>query len=193
MSWKGAIAGPVSQIWYLKDYWRPEYALKSITLLEDLLFAFLLVGLTGAMANIFLRKESVAGEKPDNKLIRYVIAVAIMLGSLFVFTNLLKLNSIYASGIGFVILALLIWRQRPDLIKPSITVALSFLILIGISYNLIFIFWPNMIQNFWFLQNISGIIILNIPLEEFLWFGTWGIIGSVLYEWKKGYYFTKSK
>jgi hypothetical protein len=66
---------------------------------------------------------------------------------------------------------------------------ICWILLTAVGYNIILVFWPAFIQDWWFWQNISRITVLNIPIEEFLWFGTWGLVGSIIYEWKKGYRF----
>jgi len=187
----GAIAGPVSQFWYLKDYWHPEYTFSHAPYIEDALFAFLAFGLSAGMLNVLLRLRSVPLEEYGNKRSRYVVAVIVLLGSLFLFTNYLGWNSIYASGVGFLLLAGIIWWQRPDLLKYSLAGGIIWVMGTAVMYNLVLLIWPNMIEDWWLWENISGKTFLNIPLEEFLWFGTWGLAGSVLWEWKHGAVFRR--
>jgi hypothetical protein len=190
----GSIAGPVSQIWYLRDYWHPAYTLGSkYGFIEDTIFAGLFVGITIVLYNFIFRVKSIPikKEKEIRKAVRAIILVSILIGSLIVFTNILHINSIYSSAIGFFIVAIWIWKNRPDLIKVSITGSIAMLLITAIGYNLLFLFWPDIISQWWFLQNISGILILGIPVEEFLWFSTWGLAGSPLYEWINNYKFRK--
>lgn len=189
LSVRGMIVGPISQYWYLKDYWRPEYILGKFGIVEDLLFAFLIIGFTGGVVNFLTRAKSCKIEGLFNSRRRYRVPALILVGSLLFFSTFLGLNSIYASGIGFSIIAALMWRQRPDLIRFSLVGAVIWITLIIIMYNLILIVWPNLIEQWWMWENISGIKILRIPIEEFLWFGTWGLCGSILYEWRHGHGF----
>lgn len=182
----GAIAGPVSQWWYLKDYWHPVYTLGGFGFLEDLLFAFFVCGITVGIANVFLNVESVPEKTLGDKGIRYIVALALMLGSLLVFTNVFGLNSIYASAVGFMLLALLIWHERPDLFKASLVGAVFWMVLAALAYTVVLSVWPTFISDWWDWKNISGVTFFYIPLEEFLWFGTWGLAGSVILEWKRG-------
>lgn len=185
----GAIAGPVSQYWYLQDYWVPKYTLGKFGFVEDLLFAFFVLGISGGVINILLRVKSTGTSKIREKWLRGILIVAVLIVSLLFFTDLCGLNSIYASMIGFVILTSLIWYQRSDLIKASIVGMIFWVVLTGIGYNVILVFWPTIFQEWWIWQNISKTTFLNIPIEEFLWFGGWGLMGSVIYEWRGNYYF----
>ncbi len=44
----------------------------------------------------------------------------------------------------------------------------------------------NVIQSFWLLENISGILILGVPIEELLWGFGWGMLAGSIYEFHKG-------
>jgi hypothetical protein len=193
ISLAGLIAGPVSQAWYLKDYWHPRYTLGEFGILEDLLFSFLIFGFSATVINIITRTKLVKIPNFKGSFFRSLIPLAILLGSLFIFTDLLGINSIYSSAIGFVILAVFLWSQRRDLIKYSLIEAIFWLFLTVIAYNILLLIWPNFINEWWLWENISGIKIARVPLEEYLWFGAWGLVGSVIYEWLRGYKFERLK
>ena len=185
----GSFAGPISQYWYLKDYWEPLYTLGAFGFLEDLLFAGLIFGISGGIISFLLRMKSVPQEGLENKIIRYGIAILVLVGSLFLGASVLNMNSIYVSSFGFLVLALIIWRDRPDLFKYSLMGATFWLLLAFVVYSGILLLWPNFIKEQWFLENISKITFSGIPLEEFLWFGSFGLVSVVIYEWKHGWKF----
>ncbi len=183
----GAPLGPLSQIYYLKDYWEPIFTLNNIGFIhiEDLMFAFLLVGITGVIYNFITGKKTIANKKTNiRKSIKNIsIFVSIIALSLIFLTNVLNINSIYSSSFAFVLTATLIWNLRKDLIRPSLIVGGIFAIFTFITYNILLIIFPDMIRDWWLLKNISGILINGVPLEEMIWFSGWGLVGSVLYEW----------
>jgi len=191
----GAISGPVSQIWYTTDYWLPEYLGSAYgvgaQLLQDLAFGGLIIGLTATVYNVFFNMKSVplrGGKRTGGRgvfrgAVRGLFLAALLVCSLSVFTGVLHLNSIYSSAIGFLIASALIWWKRPDLLKPSLVGFVYFFGMVAVGYNASFVFFPNLITKWWLLQNISGVLFLGVPLEEFLWFSTWGLVGTPLYEW----------
>ena len=189
LSLYGAIAGPISQLWYVQDYWHPIYTLGRFGIVEDMLFAAFVAGISGGVINLLLGVRSVESKELGNSWMRIVVAIALIIGALFLMTNVLKIDSIYASAISFVLLSGLILYQRPDLWKASLVGMIFWLCAIIPAYNVILLIWPRFIEDWWLWSNISGITLLNIPLEEYLWFGTWGLVGSIIYEWKGGYRF----
>ena len=115
----------------------------------------------------------------------------IAIGLLLVLSSLVGVNSIYASAIAFVVVAGIIWFQRPDLIQASLIGMLAWILLTAVGYHIILLFWPTIFAEWWLWSNISGITILQIPIEEFIWFSTWGLVGSVVYEWKHDFRFER--
>lgn len=78
----GSIAGPVSQIWYLRDYWHPAYTLGSkYGFIEDTIFAGLFVGITIVLYNFIFRVKSIPikKEKEIRKAVRAIILVSILI------------------------------------------------------------------------------------------------------------------
>jgi len=187
MSLYGAIAGPLSELWYLKDYWQPTFTLGQLGFIEDMLFGALLAGFSGGLISILFNVDTAATDKFKNKNSRRFIFIGAAVGALLLLTTIFKLNSIYSSVIAFLVITVFIWRERRDLIKYSLAGAGIWVFLAAIGYNIILLFWPTMIRDWWLWQNISRITFLRVPLEEYLWFGSWGLVGSVIFEWKRGY------
>ena len=63
---------------------------------------------------------------------------------------------------------------------------LSVGILMFLFYKIWIALYPNIIQHWWKLENISGILILGVPLEEIIWGFSWGIVGGTIYEFVRG-------
>jgi hypothetical protein len=93
---------------------------------------------------------------------------------------------IIAEAAGLIVLLLF----RKDLIRSSLTNGLVFMIM-AITGLFIFVqIYPGIIQKWWLLDKISGILIIGIPLEEYMWhFITGATIGPIYEILKsKGYY-----
>ena len=87
----------------------------------------------------------------------------------------------------FVLVAMAIWRRRPDLIQNSILIGLFLAVMSVIFYLFYLHLYPNIIKDWWLLHNISGILVFGIPIEEPIWFFLWGMMGGPLYEFCRGY------
>lgn len=183
MSILAAPLGPLSEFWYLKDYWSPEYF--SSFPIEDMLFAFLIGGI-GAVAY-----EELLGRRLINRHARkhnWLLGLFAIIGmtTLVTLNNILGINSIYASSLGFILPAVIIIIIRKDLLKDAF-ISGFFLVFISFLFYRIFIpLFPSIINRWWMLQNTSGILIVGIPLEELLWFFSWGMFDGPLYEFIMG-------
>ncbi len=67
------------------------------------------------------------------------------------------------------------------------------MILTGIMFVILHIWYPDIFINHWMLENLSGIFIIGIPLEEFLFAFSVGFTGSNVYEFFFGYTLVKEK
>ena len=187
------IVGPISELWYLKDYWRPETFMGWPIGIEDFLFGFFIGGISSVIY------EELIGKKHSNRLNRthhwslFLIPVVGIL--LFVFNVLFfyfQINSIYASIITFFLLALIILYFRRDLIIDSLMSGfLTGFVMLG-SYLIFLSLFPEAIQRWWLLDNISRILVYGIPIEELMWAFGWGMIGGPAYEFFTGLNFNKS-
>jgi len=178
------ILGPISEFFY-KDYWKPEYAFRYLPMLEDYLFGFFIGGISAVIYTAIFSKRLI---KKQKGILYWPMLFLIFTGlSILIILNLiLEINSIYASFIAFIIVISIIWWRRPDLIKNSIYSGLFLAIMSIILYLFYLKLYPNIIQDWWLLHNISGILIFGIPIEEPIWFFLWGMIGGPLYEfWQK--------
>jgi hypothetical protein len=100
---------------------------------------------------------------------------------------ILKLNTFISAILSFFIPTLIIWIKRKDLIKNSLISGFLLLIMAVLGYNLLNLITPGFFDVFWKFENIGKIIIFNIPLEEHIWYFTFGCFFGPLYEyWKQG-------
>jgi len=178
--------GPLSEVLYFKDYWRPEYLFTFFGFgIEDLCFAFFIGGI-GAVAyeEIFIKKlTKIRGE--SSKLLGILGLVGILL---LLFLNLvLGINSIYASSIAFIVLGIVILSYRRDLLKISIYNGIIVALIMLVFYIFYLSLFPNIIEDWWKLKNISGIFIFGAPIEEIIWGFAWGFLAGPLYEFWRGY------
>lgn len=186
LSLVGGVLFPAALI-YLPDYWYPEHIVKGFMLgIEDFLFAFFISGISSVLYEVVFGKVHTLCEcrKKNLKGILYITAVAIivLLGLTFIF----KLNSIYSSYVAFIIIFGYIVYFRRDLFWQGVISGLGVGLLMLIFYQIWIGIYPGIIESWWKLQNISGILILGTPLEEIVWGFSWGLVGGTIYEFIKG-------
>lgn len=193
MSLITAAFGPISEIWYFADYWKPEIALPlPIGGVEDLLFGFSIGGI-GAFAyeSLFVRGICRCEEKKLKKEWFLFVFFVIEGMAMIILNNLLGLNSIFASSLGMAAVAVVMLWQRPDLLTNAIGSAFFVAGTMFIIYFLGQEIFPG--AHAWMLRiwklsgNPEGIIIFkHIPWTEMLWGFSWGLVWGPMYEFLVG-------
>src|SRR6266699_1178859 len=92
--------GPLSEFWFLRDYWARETLSGAYIGVEDVLFSFFLGGVTFAIYKVVFwatlsKKHPSFGYLP-------LYTAFITISFLLVLTNLLGVNSILSSSLGFI-------------------------------------------------------------------------------------------
>ena len=176
--------GPISQIfWFSESYWRPEY-LFSIKILgvgvgvEEALFGFAAGGISSVIYEIIFRKEVSYGKR------RTALAIVIFGGGALFFVLLAVggLNPIWASNVAlFTAAVTMVFLDRTlkfDFLFSGILMLFVAIVIYLFSLSL----YPNLVEQFFIPHGISGITMLGIPLEELVWFTTWGAFAGIFYE-----------
>lgn len=185
-----SIAGPIQELWYSKDYWHPAYV-GNWPWVESILFGFFIGGIISVIYEIvFSRKiKEARAEKPHP----LVFASAILMGTVGISLFIPFMNSIYAAILAFIISWFVIVLARRDLLSPSLYSAGLAVVLAFFSYKIILFRYPGLIRAWWDLDNVSGLLVSGIPLEEYLWFFTAGLVLGPAYELLRGIRFIKSQ
>ena len=185
------VLGPFLERVHLFDWWIPLTITGTPIGIEDFLFGF---GIGGVASVIYehlfnkrikikrtkkLKKERISLSFP----FLILIMVVIFFGEFFI----LNLNSFISAISSFIIPIIIIYTKRKDLIKNSLVSGLLVLIASILGYHILNFITPGFFEEFWLFQNIGKIIIIGIPLEEHIWFFTFGAFIGPLYEyWKEG-------
>jgi len=188
----GAIGGPISEYWYIRDYWHPLTITGWPISIEDVIFGFFVGGIGCVMyEEIFGKRIAKRHKRQEHWILLVFPAIA---GVLFLFNRLFPafhINSIYASAIAFVGTAGFILYTRKDLMQDALMSAVLGGLIFLIGYSFLLYFFPQIFQRMWLLSNISGITLNRIPMEEILWAFTYGLMVGPLYECYAGLAFQK--
>ena len=161
------------------DYWKPKYLIPNIHF-EDFLYGFLFAGILPGVHNVLRKKYMMGNAKINIKL--SIIYLLILLVTFYIIVGLLNLNYIYALSLTPLIIGIISYiKVKGEIIDILITVFASLFITI-LVYNLIILIYPDAINYHFFLENISGIKLLSVPLEEWLFALSLGVGCSYTYE-----------
>ena len=177
--------GPLSKLFYSREYWDPSYLFTFFGIgLEEVLLGFFIGGIAAVIyEKLFIKKFERTKKEPGYNMI--ILAITGL--ALFIVLNLFfKISSVYASSIGFIAIGSIILIKRRDLIKNAIMSGVLVSLVLFIFYLIYMAIYPNIILDWFQLEKISGILILGIPLEELIWGFSWGFLVGPFYEFWQG-------
>jgi hypothetical protein len=172
--------GPLSEIWFSKDYWTRPTIIGYPISIEDAIFAFTIGGIAYGIYKI-LFNMSLIESQPGRAWVVVAIGIIVLL-PLWLLTDLMHVNSIFSSTISFILIAILTYILRPDLFKPSIITGLLVLVLFFLVYKLMQVIFPTAIESWCTGCNPTGLRLSGINIEELLWDFSWGLAGGTMYE-----------
>jgi hypothetical protein len=182
------VAGPVAPIaqilWFYEDYWRPEYTfpieLAGVLIgIEEYLFAFFMGGVACVSYEVIFQKKAQYG--PRRTKDTFIILLITLLCASF-FKYILNLNSIWATTLPMFISSLIMIFWDKDLVPDLLLSGLSMAIITLFLYWILIQIYPLIFSKFWLDGVFTGINIINIPIEELLWFIITGAFTGILYE-----------
>ena len=160
------------------DWWAPQTITGTVVGFEDFFYAFFICGLATSIYQFIFNIKFSENKRVDVRIL-YLLGIG--------FTLFVPLSLIFNSIIGFfvpaIITLLFVLYHRPELKNYAIFSGLFVTIISIPSYLLIEFLTPGWIASTWFLENFSGIFLLKIPIEEFIWHALAGASMSVVYKY----------
>jgi hypothetical protein len=95
--------------------------------------------------------------------------------------------------IGYIFMASVIFSYRKELLLDGIFSGLLLGIIFMLEYLILLSIYPNLFEKIWIIDNLSGLTVLRIPIEELLWAFSWGLLAGPIYEFYLGLRFAKSR
>lgn len=186
--------GTIGELIYFKDYWLPQSVL-SINilgvpiLLEDLVFSFCIGGIGSVIYEALLRKHLKRIKRYKSGYYINSKTIIIICGVISYLLYKFGLNSIFATSVGFVLAAIFILAQRHDLFFDSIFSGLAVMLIMFLSYFILFNTVGNdeeLLNRIWLIYSSPlDLRIFGIPLTEMVWGFSWGMLAGPLYEFRK--------
>jgi len=151
--------------------------------IESFLFLFFMSGLCSVIYEFVFRKKI----EKTNKHGSHVLALVAPLAAFFAFAIFFPGEAIYVFIAAGIIGTFFIVLARRDLLLKAIFSGVLFAIFYGFVFFLVVRLFPELVQNFYNLENMAGIFIAGVPLEEILAGLFVGSFWSVSYEYVKSY------
>ena len=180
---------------FVPEYWFPpslfNLAIKTGFDIESLIFSFAIGGIGTVLYNLIFKRSLVKIPHSErghqrHKLHIYILFVPALV--FFILALFTSLNHIYCGIIALFIGGLATLYCRPDLNKKIWVGGILFSVLYFIYFGSILPFYPQYVELYWNLDNLTHILFLGVPIEELLFAFTFGMYWSGLYEhlyWRK--------
>lgn len=185
-----AFAGPFAEIVYFKDWWKPLTLTGSFLSIEPFIIGFAIGGVASIICEEVFKKKHKKEKRDTKKVRRANFDMFLLLSSLaIVFFGsffLLKLNSLITTILAFGIPILMIYSKRKDLILNSLLSGILLVIVAMLVYSIVELITPGWVEAFWKFNNTPQLIIMNLPLDDIVWYFFGGAFIGPLYEyWKE--------
>jgi hypothetical protein len=173
---------------FVPDYWNPpslfNLAQRTGFDIESFIFSFAIGGIGATLYNAFarIRLRPLSEGHIENSAHRFHRIAIFSPFVVFIAVKFLPWNPIYAAITAMLLGAILAVFCRPDLLKKTLVgavifVALYFVFLIGLEG-----LSPGYVSKYWNWKELTGIRILQFPIEEFLFAVSFGMYWSSVYE-----------
>ena len=174
---------------FVPEYWNPpslfNLAQNTGFDIESLIFSFAIGGIGCVLYNL-VTKEKLEPINEEEKLHKrhrfhkYTMTVPVLVFLLLaIFT---KLNHIYCGVAGMFAGAIAALWCRPDLKLKIWIGGILFTLLYFIYFTSLRLVYPSYIEHVWNFEEITEILVVGIPLEEYLFAFTFGMFWSSIYE-----------
>ena len=174
---------------FVPDYWNPptlfNLAQRTGFDIESLIFTFAIGGISTVLYQVIYRVKSEHLLAHERSINRHKIHFYILFSPLIIFlilATLTTLNHIYCGIFAMLIGSVSTLFCRPDLNLKIWVGGVLFFALYFIFFELLNVLYPGYVSVVWNFNNISGFLILGVPLEELLFGFTFGMFWSSIYE-----------
>ncbi|MFH1597961.1 MAG: lycopene cyclase domain-containing protein [Patescibacteria group bacterium] len=181
---------PILEYLHIKDYWIPGFIWGNFFGVEDFIFAFSFAGIASVIYQVVFKKRKetlkkyLVIPKVRKNWPAYLIffgGMVFMIFSFFYF--MLGVNSVIALIFAFLFAGLYMIMQRRDLLVNAIFSGLLMSLLFFLFYFVLFLrLYPDIIERWWQISDLSGNMIYGLPIEEVAWAFAFGFMFGPLYE-----------
>jgi Lycopene cyclase len=191
--WGTVITAPLAltSFLFVPQYWTPPSLFNLDTQIrvgiEDFLWAGAVGGIASVVGELSLKERLAARRKEHRK--KHYAPFIVMLAVFLILWRLYPNKNIYNTAIAFAVCAVVVAFLRSDLIPTMLVGAAVFTILYFLLFVYFLALYPDFIERYYNLQNISRLRLHGVPIEELMFASTGGAVWSVAYEYFQGYRF----
>lgn len=181
---------------YTSDWWHPPTITGTRLGIEDFLFGFVIGGIAAVIYEEIFKKKikqrNITKNDKKKDTIYFIILMVLTFVLFLIFFYFVKLNSILSSIAVAIILLIIIYTERRDLIPDSLFSGALLLIMAMVVYSIVGILVPGWIDAIWYFRHDPSILLFGVPISDAIWYFLAGATVGPLYEfWKEGMLISK--
>jgi hypothetical protein len=166
------------------DWWYPQNITNSLVGIEDFILGFTSGGIMATIYELLFKRSMYKRKLHHHISGALTILFLLMMVTMYLFWGV-GLTSFWSSTIAMIIAAIILMIVRKDLVFNSLLTGIL-MVLVSLSfYFVILVISPEWIDKT-YLAGISGIRIIGIPVEEFVFWFLAGAIFGPFYEYWQG-------
>jgi hypothetical protein len=173
---------------FVPEYWNPpslfDLAQRTGFDIESFIFCFAIGGIASVLYSALARRQPGAVPAAERSSARHRLHPLALMTPYIAFPLLYALswNPIYPGIVALAIGAASTVACRPELGRKTLLGGLLFVGLYAVFVALLVLFAPGYVEQVWNLDDLSGVIVAGIPLEELAFGFAFGMYWSGLYE-----------
>ncbi len=179
------IASVILGQFFTQDYWNPPYLISPLFPFEDFLYGVFFGGLTTVIYQYIFRIKFLNTTTPSSRKMTLTLGI-LCIGVMFLFVNILNINSIYGQTACLVFVFVYTTIKRPDLIKHMLISGFAVTLFTFLWQKLVLVIYPNAVMDFWETEALQSIFFAGVPLEELLFAFAIGLGGAMYFEFSRG-------
>lgn len=182
----GCIGFLSSCFWFTVDWWQPETITGTCFGVEDFILGFTNAGIA-CVGYLFLWREKEGSKQNFPLIMKSRIVIPLLITPIITMGLMVfDVSSFYANCIGILAAIVYILFQRRDLIGISVFSGFFLLILSLPIYFFLIYLSPTWVESTWMLDKLSGILLLGVPIEDYIWYFLSGAIIGIMYPYFSG-------
>ncbi len=177
------VIGILFQIFFWRtDWWVPFNITNTIIGFEDIVYGFATGGILATTSQILFKKYITIQlhKKTNVKLFLLLGFLSILITTILFY--LFHIHSFYATIVSYIIPSIIIFLLRKDIFLISLSNSFIWFFSSAILYFVVNLIQPGFIQDIWLLENLSGIYLFSVPIEDLVWYFSASLFITSLYQ-----------
>ena len=182
----GAASVITGYLWWTNDWWLPKTLTGTRVGFEDFIVGFGSGGIVAAIYEVVWKKRHIHMRKKESLYVPAWILLLIVALGIGCLIWLVGLTSFMASSIVMLLIGISLLLMRPDLSSKAVKSGMMMVIFSYLFFYVpILLIFPGWISVSYLSEHLSGVYILKVPIEEFIFWFLAGFIFGPWYEYWK--------